>query len=77
MPDGGEGERGIVFADTAGVFAEAPSERPVQCIFDGPVTACMAEDACGVWGIVGDIEACFDRGFAADEAGGGDTDNAL
>ena len=77
MPDGGDGERGIVFADTAGVFAEAHIERPVQGIFDGPVTAGVGQDTGRIGSIVGNLTACLKGGFITHAARGGDMDDAL
>ncbi len=77
MSDGGEGERCVFFADARCIFAEAHIECPVQGVFDRPVTARIRQEACGVGAIVGEIEACFRAGLVADEAGSGDTDNAL
>ena len=39
----------------------------MEGVFDGPVAARIGQNACGVGGIVGDIEACFSAGFVADE----------
>src|SRR3982750_4398099 len=77
MPDGGDGERGIVFADTAGGFAAAHIKRPVQCIFDSPVTAGVGKDTGRIGSIVRNITACLDGGFITHDAGGGDPDDAL
>ncbi len=49
----------------------------MQGVFDGPVAARIGQEACGVGGIVGDIEACFRAGFVADEACDSDAGDAL
>ena len=77
MTDGSDGERCVVLADAAGIFAETHIERVVQRVLDGPVAACIGEDLCRFRCIAAEIKSRFRADFIANAAGGGDAHNAL
>ena len=76
MANSGQCERRIVFADAAGVFAEAHIERPVEGVFNSPMAACIRKNTLGIRRIVRDVIARFGGGFSAGDACGGDAGDA-
>jgi hypothetical protein len=62
MADDGEVQGAVIFPGSALVLAEAHIERPVQIIFDAPVSAARGEDALGIWRQGRDVEPRFLRG---------------
>jgi hypothetical protein len=76
VPNGGDGERRVILADAAGVLTKAPIECPVQCVFNGPMTARVGEQARRLGRTIGKIVPPFGRGFIADHACGGNPGDA-